>query len=61
VAQARAQEEQIRAESGTEVTFFYYDAPHAFHNDENPAGNYRPEAAAVAWSRAVDFLRQNIS
>lgn len=61
VAQARAQEEQIRAESGTEVTFFYYDAPHAFHNDENPAGNYRPEAAAVAWGRAVDFLRQNIS
>ncbi|WP_175475538.1 dienelactone hydrolase family protein [Arthrobacter sp. UCD-GKA] len=61
VARARAQEEQIRAESGTEVTFFYYDAPHAFHNDENPSGNYRPEAAAVAWGRAVDFLRQNIS
>jgi carboxymethylenebutenolidase len=61
VARAHAQEEQIRAESGTEVTFFYYDAPHAFHNDENPSGNYRPEAAAVAWGRAVDFLRQNIS
>ncbi len=61
VAQAHAQEEQIRAESGTEVRFFYYDAPHAFHNDENPAGNYRPEAAAVAWGRAVDFLRENIS
>ncbi|MDO5743723.1 MAG: dienelactone hydrolase family protein [Micrococcaceae bacterium] len=61
VERAHAQEEQIRRESGAEVQFFYYDAPHAFHNDENPSGNYRPEAARVAWGRAVDFLRQNVS
>ena len=61
VSKARAQEEQIRRESGAEVVFHYYDAPHAFHNDANPSGNYRPEAARLAWSRAVDFLRQTIS
>lgn len=61
VDRAHAQEEQIRRESGAEVQFYYYDAPHAFHNDENPSGNYRPEAARVAWGRAVDFLRQNVS
>ncbi|GAA5227536.1 dienelactone hydrolase family protein [Paeniglutamicibacter antarcticus] len=61
VQQAHTQEEQIRRESGAEVEFYYYDADHAFHNDENPAGNYRPEAARVAWGRAVDFLRQNVS
>lgn len=61
VAKARAQEAQIQQESGAEVTFHYYDAPHAFHNDANPSGNYRPEAARLAWDRSVDFLRQNIS
>lgn len=61
VEQAHAQEIQIREESGREVEFFYYDAPHAFHNDGNPSGNYRPEAAALAWGRAVDFLRKNVT
>lgn len=61
VEKAHAQEQQIREESGAEVTFFYYDAPHAFHNDENPSGNYRADSAEVAWGRTVDFLRQNIS
>lgn len=61
VAKAHAQEAQIREESGAEVVFHYYDAPHAFHNDANPSGNYRPEAARLAWDRSVDFLRQNIS
>ena len=58
VADAKAQEEQIRAESGAEVQYFYYDGKHAFHNDENPAGNYDAQLAALAWQRAVDFLRQ---
>ncbi|MGL3807391.1 dienelactone hydrolase family protein [Paeniglutamicibacter sp. R2-26] len=57
---ARAQEQRIREESGADVTFYYYDAPHAFHNDENPVGNYRPEQARLAWGRAVDFLKRNI-
>lgn len=58
VDQARAQEQQLRDESEAEVTFHYYEAPHAFHNDGNPQGNYRPEAARLAWERAVGFLRE---
>ncbi|GAA4366131.1 dienelactone hydrolase family protein [Paeniglutamicibacter cryotolerans] len=58
VAKAHEQEAQIRAESGAEVTFYYYDAPHAFHNDENPAGNYREECARQAWARSVAFLKE---
>jgi len=59
VESARAQEQQIREESGAEVTFYYYDANHAFHNDQNPAGNYNEQYARQAWNRAVDFLRQH--
>ncbi|WP_422934835.1 dienelactone hydrolase family protein [Sinomonas sp. P47F7] len=59
-AEARRQAEQIRRESGAEVTFYFYDAPHAFANDSNPQGNYRPEAAKLAWSRSVEFLRDNV-
>lgn len=60
VEKAREQEQQIREESGAEVEYFYYDAPHAFHNDENPQGNYRKEHADLAWSRAVKFLQDNV-
>ncbi|MGJ5610083.1 dienelactone hydrolase family protein [Micrococcus luteus] len=60
VEDAREQEQQIREESGADVEYFYYDAPHAFHNDENPQGNYRPEAAALAWDRAVSFLKEKV-
>ncbi|WP_313812569.1 dienelactone hydrolase family protein [Glutamicibacter sp.] len=61
VAEAHRQEEQIRAESGAEVNYFYYDGKHAFHNDENPAGNYDPALAQLAFERAVDFLREKVS
>jgi carboxymethylenebutenolidase len=60
VEKAKAQAEQIRRESGAEVEYFYYDAPHAFHNDENPQGNYRPEEAQLAWKRAVGFLKDKV-
>lgn len=60
VADARAQEQQIREESGADVEFFYYDAAHAFHNDENLIGTYDAEAAALAWDRAVTFLKEKI-
>lgn len=60
VEDAREQAQQIREESGADVEYFYYDAPHAFHNDENPQGNYRPEAAALAWDRAVSFLKEKV-
>ncbi|HUR13281.1 MAG TPA: dienelactone hydrolase family protein [Mycobacteriales bacterium] len=59
-ADARAQEEQVRAESGGSVEYFYYDAGHAFHNEENLMGTYDPAAAKVAWERAVAFLRANV-
>lgn len=61
VEQARAQEQQIREESGAEVEYFYYDAGHAFHNDENLIGTYDPDAARLAWDRAVDFLRKKVA
>ena len=57
-ADAKAQEQQIREQAGVEANYYFYDADHAFHNDENPAGNYNPELAALAWQRAVDFLRE---
>ncbi|XNZ01594.1 dienelactone hydrolase family protein [Micrococcus luteus] len=60
VEEARKQEQQIREESGAEVEFFYYDADHAFHNDENPAGNYQQAEAEQAWSRAVAFLTEKV-
>lgn len=60
VEDARKQEQQIRDEAGVEVEYFYYDAGHAFHNDENLAGNYDPEQAKVAWGRAVAFLKENV-
>ncbi|WP_138417110.1 dienelactone hydrolase family protein [Sinomonas gamaensis] len=59
-AEARKQEEQIRRESGAEVEFFFYDAGHAFANDSNPQGNYRPQAAKLAWERAVRFLKEKV-
>jgi carboxymethylenebutenolidase len=61
VDQAREQEAQIRKESGTEVEFFYYPAGHAFHNDTDALGTYNEECAKKSWSRAVDFLRANVS
>jgi carboxymethylenebutenolidase len=37
-----------------------YPAGHAFLNDENLIGTYDPEAAAQAWSRAVQFLTEHV-
>ena len=59
--QARAQEQQIREESGADVTFHYYDAAHAFHNDENTMGTYSEADATLAWSRTVEFLRAKLA
>lgn len=60
VEQARAQEQKIRTESGAEVEFFYYDAAHAFHNDENLLGTFSAADAELAWSRTVAFLKTNL-
>ena len=55
VADARAQEQQIRDESGAEVQFFYYPAGHAFHNDKDLMGTYdeRERQAGLAPQRRV--------
>ncbi len=37
----------------------YEDAGHAFENPNNKAG-YRPEAAADAWERMIDFLNKTL-
>lgn len=58
---ARAQEAQIRSESGATVEFFYYPAGHAFHNDQDLLGTYDEQSATTAWSRTVAFLKENVS
>jgi carboxymethylenebutenolidase len=60
VEQARAQEAQVREESGATVEYFYYPAGHAFHNDENALGTYDAGQAKVAWDRAVAFLKATV-
>lgn len=60
VEQAREQEQQIRAESGADVQYFYYPAGHAFHNDQDRLGTYDERLAGLAWSRTVDFLRARV-
>jgi carboxymethylenebutenolidase len=37
-----------------------YPAGHAFLNDENLIGTHDPESAALAWSRAVEFLTRHV-
>jgi len=60
VDQAKQQEKQIRDESGADVTFYYYPAGHAFHNDENLLGTYDEENAKLAWQRTVEFLHEHL-
>ena len=57
---ARAQEAQIRAESGAQVEFFFYDAGHAFYNDTNALGTFDSDDAALAWDRTTAFLRDTV-
>ena len=59
-ADATQQAEQIKRESGAPVTFHFYDAGHAFHNDENLLGTYSEADAKLAWSRTLDFLRSQL-
>ena len=59
-ADARAQEQQIRSESGAEVEFHYYPAGHAFHNDTNKLGTYDEASARQAWERTVSFLKARL-
>jgi carboxymethylenebutenolidase len=43
------------------VTFHFYEAGHAFHNDENTMGTYSPDDAQLAWTRTLAFLRDKLA
>jgi carboxymethylenebutenolidase len=60
VDQARAFEQQLREQANGHVTFYYYPAGHAFHNDENKLGTYDKDSAQQAWQRTLEFLRSKL-
>jgi carboxymethylenebutenolidase len=48
-------------QAGKSVDFkIYPGAPHAFANENNPWGGYRPAAAKDAWARTVAFLERDL-
>jgi len=55
-AQARAFVNELKA-GGKTVDEYFYDADHAFFNDTRPEV-YNPEAAGLAWTRSLAFLRE---
>ncbi|MCC7523129.1 dienelactone hydrolase family protein [Candidatus Uhrbacteria bacterium] len=58
-ADVRAFEEKLKAQ-GTPVEFHYYaGAGHAFANPTR-GDAYRPEAAADAWQKTLDFLKREL-
>jgi carboxymethylenebutenolidase len=54
---AREVMEKVRAQAGVPVQVHFYDAGHAFFNDQNHLGTYNEELARLAWNWTVDFLR----
>ena len=53
--------EQALKDAGVDHTIHMYEgANHAFHNDTN-AARYDQEAAELAWSRTIDFLKQQLA
>jgi carboxymethylenebutenolidase len=51
--------EALRAAGAEVEAFEYAGTGHAFFNDARPEV-YHPQAAALAWSRVLDFLRTNL-
>lgn len=45
---------------GKSIEAHFYDADHAFFNDTRPEV-YSPDAAALAWSRTLAFLRRELA
>ena len=43
------------------VQVHFYDAGRTFFNDENLIGTYNEDAAKLAWSRTVEFLRSALA
>jgi carboxymethylenebutenolidase len=55
-----AYEKALKA-SGVDFSLYVYEGVnHAFNNDTN-AARYNAEAAALAWQRTIDFLRQHLA
>ena len=53
--------EQALKDAGVDYTIHVYEgANHAFHNDTSVA-RYDQEAAELAWSRTIDFLKQHLA
>ena len=53
--------EKALKDNGKFYELFMYDgANHAFNNDTNEA-RYDKDAAELAWSRTVEFLRKNLA
>jgi len=59
--QARLAMENVRTQAGVPVQVHFYEAGHAFFNDENLLGTYNEDLAKLAWSRTVDFLRAELA
>ena len=60
-AMAREMASRVRDQAGVPVELHFYDAGHAFFNDENPMGAYNAGLANLAWSRALAFLRSRLT
>jgi carboxymethylenebutenolidase len=52
--------EQRLKDAGATADFHYYEAAHAFANDDNPLGSYDEELARTAWVRTLEFLRAHL-
>lgn len=59
--QAREVMERVRAQAAVPVQVHFYEAGHAFFNDENHLGTYNEDLAVLAWSRTLDFLRSHLA
>ncbi|HEY3118767.1 MAG TPA: dienelactone hydrolase family protein [Chloroflexota bacterium] len=53
-----ALEAAMKAADKEFTQYVYEGAAHGFHNDTRP--DYHPEAARVAWERALDFLQHHL-
>lgn len=47
-------------DAGADVQFHYYEAGHAFANDDDPIGTFHEEHARTAWVRTLEFLRAHL-
>ncbi len=57
---SRAIADKVAGDASVTPELHEYPAGHAFFNDENLLGTYDPEQAAIAWDRAVAFLKAHV-